>query len=157
MNLTTPTTDRAARIVWDPLHDPARDRARQASAARRRGFIQAAMGFAAAAILAWRFGSLPAGIATGVAATIALLALVSPLGGLARLDRAVGRFAAWVGTAVGWLLMTPLYYLVLTPLGLVLRARGRLRLRRRPEPRVTTYWTELPEPKSGTEPYERQF
>ena len=150
-------SERAARIVWDPLRDPTQDRARLAAAARRRGLIQAAIGFAAAAILAWRFGRTPAAIAAGVATLIGLLALVSPLGALAVVERAVGRFAAWVGTAVGWLLMTPLYYLVLTPLGLVLRARGRLRIRRRPDPRVTTYWTELPEPKSGTEPYERQF
>jgi len=148
---------RAARAVWDPLRDPSVDRPRQAAVARRRGLLQAAIGFAAAALIAWRFGRAPAAIAAGVATVVGLLALVSPLGGLARVDRAVGRFAGWVGTAVGWLLMTPLYYLVLTPLGLVLRARRKLRLRRRPDPRATTYWTELPPKPAGTEPYERQF
>jgi hypothetical protein len=152
-----PPSERAARAVWDPLRDPAVDRARRAAAARRRGLIQAGIGFAAAAILAWRFGSVPAGIAAGIATVVGLLALVSPLGGLARVDRGVGRFAGWVGTAVSWLLMTPFYYLVLTPLGLLLRARGKLRIRRRPDSRATTYWTELPPKPPGTAPYERQF
>jgi hypothetical protein len=161
MNSATPIemtpSERAARAVWDPLRDPSVDRARRAAAARRRGLLQGAIGFAAAALLAWRFGRVPAAIAAGIATVMGRLALVSPLGGLARVDRGVARFAGWVGTAVSWLLMTPLYYLVLTPLGLALRARRKLRIRRGPDPRATTYWTELPPKPAGTEPYERQF
>ena len=150
-------SERAARLVWDPLRDPAVERARRARSARRRGLVQSAVGFAAAALLAWRFGRTPAYIAASVASLVGILALVSPLRALAAVERGVGRFAGWVGTLVTWLLMTPLYYLVLTPLGWLLRARGRLRVRRGPDRRVATYWTELPPPARGTAPYERQF
>jgi hypothetical protein len=37
------------------------------------------------------------------------------------------------------------------------RRGGKLRLRRRPDSRATTYWTELPAKPAGIEPYERQF
>jgi hypothetical protein len=149
--------ERAARLIWDPLRHEGAESARQAAAARRAGLIQAAVGFVAAGWLAWRVGRTAAAIAAGVALTVAVLALVSPLGGLARLERAVRRFAGWVGTAVGWLLMTPLYYFVITPLGVLLRWRGKLRIRRRPDPRAETYWTVLPDPQPGPAPYEKQF
>ncbi len=148
---------RAARVAWIPVRDAARERQLRAAAARRRGLIQAAVGLGVAGLLAWRVGRTPAALAAAVAVALAVLALGWPLGALARVERGVARFAVWVGTAVAWLLMTPLYYLVVTPLGLVLRARGRLRLRRRPDARAASYWTVLPEQPPGPESYEKQF
>lgn len=149
--------ERAARLVWDPARDPQAEQSRRAAAARRSGLIQAAVGLAAAALLLWLVGRIPASIAAAVALVVATLAIASPLGGLAKLERGVGRFAAAVGGAVGWLLMTPVYYLVVTPLGLALRLRGRLRVRRGPDSRVATYWRELPPNPPGPAPYEKQF
>ena len=119
--------------------------------------MQAAIGAGAAVLLAWKVSVVAAVIAGGIAMVVATLALASPLVGLAAVERAVGRFAAWVGTAVAWILMTPLYYLVLTPLGWFLRARGTLRLRRQPDPRVASYWTVLPDEPADPKSYERQF
>jgi hypothetical protein len=145
--------ERAARLAW-PQADPAVARADRISRARRKGAIQSVVGVALAALLAWRFGRLPAAIAGAVAAVTLILAWASPLGGFARLERGLQRLGAAIGTAIAWALMTPFFYLILTPLGLLLRARGKLRIRRRPDPRLASYWTALPSTKPD---YERQF
>jgi hypothetical protein len=149
--------ERAARLVWVPLRDPRADLERRTRAARRAGLIQAGAGLVAAALLFWLVGRLPALIAASVSIVVATLAIASPLGGLAKVERGVGRFAAVVGGAVGWLLMTPVYYLVVTPLGVLLRLRGRLRIRRGPDSSAPTYWRDLAPNPPGTAPYEKQF
>jgi len=49
-------------------------------------------------------------------------------------------FAHFVGTLVTWILMPLLYVVLFVPVGLVLRATGKLRLERRPDDREVTYW-----------------
>jgi hypothetical protein len=60
---------------------------------------------------------------------------------------------AW---SVSTLLLVFVYYLVLTPVGLVLRVAGRDPLRRRFEPRAASYWVKRTEA-AKSERYFRQF
>jgi hypothetical protein len=53
--------------------------------------------------------------------------------------------------------MTLVYYLLFLPVGLVLRARGRLRLRKRLEHGLPSYWTPLPDRPRTLDGYRRQF
>lgn len=71
---------------------------------------------------------------------ILLSALISPDGLYAAIRRFFARLGAWTGTALQWLLMPAVFYLVFCPLGRLLRRGRRDRLRRRFEPDAATYW-----------------
>jgi hypothetical protein len=55
--------------------------------------------------------------------------------------------------------MTLLYYLLFLPVGLVLRARGKLAITRSPDPRRSSYWISVDERERArtSESYRRQF
>jgi hypothetical protein len=160
----------APRAVWDWLGEagprtgdggPAAQRAREAAAARLQGAIGGAVGLAAAAVIALLLHRR--GMATVVAAValaVALLALAAPLTLYPRLRQALDRLGHWIGTAVTWLLMTVLFYLLFLPVGLVLRAAGKLDFTRFADPALTTYWTSTTEteaPAADAASYRRQF
>lgn len=113
--------------------------------------------FAAVAWLAaTRFASPTVGWAVlVVAAAIAALGLVAP--------RAIlPVYLAWMAAAfpVGWLVshaaMAGVFFLVITPMALIMRARGRDPMQRRFDPSAPTYWKERGQPR-GTKDYFRQY
>lgn len=61
-----------------------------------------------------------------------------------------------IGTAVNTLLLTLVFYLVMAPMGMVMRLAKRDPLNRAFEPKAATYWQER-EPHPERERYERQF
>lgn len=99
----------------------------------------------------WRL----AGEILGLAAAAGIVGVFSP-----RLMRPV--FIAWTCAAfpIGWtvshLLLAIVYYLVITPLGLVMRVAGRDKLNLRMDRPADTYWTARPPPPPA-ERYFRQF
>ena len=103
----------------------------------------------------WR--SEAAIVVAAIAATLTLLALVSPLGAFRRLTELLERFAHGVGVVLTWVLMGLVYYLLFLPVGLFLRATGRLRLEKRPDPSRATYWRPAQRRPDGLERYRRQF
>jgi hypothetical protein len=107
-----------------------------------------------AAIRVWRRGFDAIAITfCVVAAAFALFALVAP-SALAPIRRVWMRFAeilGWINTRI---LLILIFYLVVTPLGLVMR------LFRRPPldmARRDSYWTEPPRNSYGDRHYEKQF
>jgi len=94
----------------------------------------------------------PAWTAAAVLAAIGLLRpqLVRPI------------FVGWMVAAwpIGWvmshLLLAGVYYLLITPLGLVMRLAGRDKLEMRRDHQATTYWTPRP-PTPKVSRYFRQF
>lgn len=136
--------DRVAAAVWrwreETGLDGVREPALAARAARRQGAIRAGIGFVAAALIYVFWNPVAATVVAAIATLLLILALASPLGAYAWIDRWVARFAHGVGLAVTWLLMPVLYYLVFLPVGLVLRSRGRLRLIRSLDPEASSYW-----------------
>jgi hypothetical protein len=133
-------------------------RAREASAARREGAIGGAVGLTAAAALAFllhRPGM--AVVVAAVALLMALLALAAPLTLYRRLRGLLDRFGHAVGTAVTWLLMTILFYLLFLPVGLALRAMGKLDFTRFADPARASYWTSTEDRDHSAESYRKQF
>lgn len=61
-----------------------------------------------------------------------------------------------IGWAVSHLLLALVYYLVLTPIGLILKILGRDPLQRRADPSASSYWKPLAEIKDANR-YFRQF
>jgi hypothetical protein len=142
-----------------PAVAPRRHRAaREAAAARRQGLIGGACGLLAAAALAWLLHRAVMGAVVAVVAlAFALLALAAPLTLYRRLRGALDRFGHLVGTAVTWVLMTALFYLLFLPVGLAMRAAGKLGFTRFADPGLDSYWTTATGRAPGLGPYRKQF
>jgi hypothetical protein len=154
--MTDPNAVSAA--VWDWRTRAAGAQARAAAdraRALRQAAIQGVIGFAAALALGMWWRPAAGYLIGGVTATLLLLAVLAPAAH-ARVEQALKTFGRWVGLALTWLLMPILFYLVFLPTGLLLRARGRLRITRRPDRALPTYWTE-PARTPTRESYRRQF
>jgi hypothetical protein len=67
-------------------------------------------------------------------------------------------YAAWpIGFVVSHVVLAVVYYLVLTPIGLVMRLLGYDPMRRRPEPETASFWVARPSDGRGAGRYFRQF
>jgi hypothetical protein len=96
-------------------------------------------------------------VVAGIAVLLALLALVAPLTVFKRISHALEVFARGVASAVTWLLMTILFYVVFLPIGLVLRSGKKLAITKGADRRLPTYWTRTEEREHPLESYRRQF
>lgn len=145
-------------LVWNWRAVEGAGDARAAAAARRQGATGAAVGLGVAAALAWLLHRpVPALVVAVLSLTVALLALAAPLTLYRRLRGALDRFGHWVGTGVTWLLMTVLFYLLFVPVGLIMRAMGKLAFARFADPAVDTYWTTTEGRVHSAESYRKQF
>lgn len=151
-----PSADVCA-VAW-LWRQPPPDPAVAARSARVAGAIQAAVGFAAAALFYfWLHRPVMAGVVLGLATFNLLAALLSPLGLYRRITAAVGLLGRVIGQVVTWVLMPIVYLLLFTLFGLALRAFGKLRLSRRPDRAVPSYWRDLSTVDRSPASYERQF
>jgi hypothetical protein len=149
-------------VVWDWRGGETEEsrRAREAARIRRRGLIGGAVGLAAASLVFFLWKKpVPAAVIAAVALLLSLPGLVAPLTAGRAVARALDRLGHAVGTGVTWGLMTVLYYLLFLPVGLVLRARGKLGIAREIDPRRPSYWTSVEERERARSPasYRRQF
>jgi hypothetical protein len=153
----------ASSVAWNWRGRAAVDAsalAREAAANRRKGLIGGAIGLAVAALFYFVLHRpVAAEVIAAIAVMIALLALASPLGAYKSLTRMLDVFAHAVGSAVTWVLMTVLFYLVFLPAGLILRARGRLGISKGADRRLPTYWIATDERERARTPesYRKQF
>lgn len=108
------------------------------------------------AVVMWKFGSVrTAQIIWGVAAVITVVYYALPP--VRRLLYLGWMYAAYpIGWTVSHVLLGVIYYLVMTPIGLVMRLAGRDGLEQRIDRSADTYWTEH---RPGGDParYFRQF
>ncbi|HYH45310.1 MAG TPA: hypothetical protein VEG34_06445 [Thermoanaerobaculia bacterium] len=145
---------------WRQNADPDTARARSAAeamAARQRGLIQAAVGFAAALALGLLWRPVAGYVVAGVTLALLGIALAFPLTLHKQIQRGLQAFGHFVGMAVTWVLMTLLYLVLFLPVGLVLRATGKLGITTGPDPRAATYW-KTPDPARHTPAqYRKQF
>jgi hypothetical protein len=150
----------ASSVAWswrDRAAGEAAARVREAAANRRKGLIGGAIGLTVAALIYFVFDRpVAAAVVASIAVVIALLALASPLGLYKGLTRALDRFAHAVGSALTWVLMPILFYLVFLPIGLLLRARGKLAISKSADPRMPSYWKST-ERERTPESYRKQF
>lgn len=126
------------------------------AAARRRGVIGGLVGLAIAAAVYffWRPGV--AALIAGISLALALLAVAAPPA-YRKVAGLLDRFGHAVGMAVTWVLMTLLYWLLFLPVGLLLRARGRLAVTTHPDRRLPSYWSSTEGRPWTAESYRKQF
>jgi ABC-type uncharacterized transport system permease subunit len=92
-------------------------------------------------ILFWREKSAAPWI-LGVAATLLLLAILSPRV-LGPLEKVFARVARVVTAALTYLVLTLTFLLVITPIGLVMRLLGKDPLALKPAPDRSSFWVEV--------------
>lgn len=90
------------------------------------------------------------------AATFLAVALAAP-GLLAPLNRLWFRFGLLLHRIVNPLIMGLLFYLVVTPTGLVMRLLGKDILHLKADPRATSYWTRREPPGPARDSFKNQF
>jgi fatty acid desaturase len=146
----------AARAAWDwargSIPAPSRGRRRWASILVQ---LAAAIGVATALALGGAPRLAAATLAAGTA--LAAIALLSPDRLHPRMMELLRRIGRSVGTLTTWLLLTPFYFLVFTPFGLLTRRGRRDPLTRRWDRAARTYWLDRTEEPKRVEHYERQF
>jgi hypothetical protein len=109
---------------------------------RRFGLAVGGVLFAAGAWFAWRSGT-PAAPAPAILLAVGSLLVIS---GSVAPSALRWPFLAWMGLALVLgavmtrVILTLVYFLVVTPVGLVMRALGRDPMHRRADPDADTYW-----------------
>ena len=120
---------------------------------QRRGLLQGLAGVVVATVFLALDRPTMAGIAGAVGLVVMGAAAVAP----AALQSFLRRLERIVGTGFAFLLLAPVFYLVMLPFGLLFRSGRRNRLAPRPDPEAASYWQPRPERPSGVAPFERQF
>lgn len=105
-----------------------------------------------AALWWWRGGPVSATLA-GIMAALAVLAWTAPAR-YAPVQRALDRLIHLLLTAITWVLLGLVYFLVFTPLRFVRSLAGRDPLARAPDPAAASY---LQPPPAGPRRFDRQF
>ena len=144
---------------WRRRDSGAQDaRRRAAAAARRQGLVGLAVGLTVAALLHWWLGHPTAAlVVASISVLLATIALLSPTGLQPKVAAGLQRFGRFVGTLVTWVLMTLTYLLLFLPVGLFLRATGKLRLQKAYDPARASYWQPVPDRPRTLDRYRRQF
>ncbi len=94
--------------------------------------------------------------ALALAAAIGAVTLARP--GLLRvLNRGWTRFGLLLGRVVNPIIMALLYWVVITPAGLLMRLAGKDPMRRRPDPNAASYWIRRDPPGPRAETMSQQF
>jgi hypothetical protein len=92
-----------------------------------------------------------------IAAIILAAAITSPAGLYAALERALAALTHATGVGLTWILMSAIFFLVVTPFGLLFRRGRHDAMRRYFEANATTYWTERERGRSASTLRARQF
>jgi len=129
---------------------------------RKTGIIRALIGAVIGAViygLLIYFERAPtiAYIAWSLSGVVLVAAVVSPGWAYKGIEKAVGRFAVWVGTGVTVLLLTPIYFLVFMPFRFLFRTGTRDRLLREFPGGADSYWVQRSGKSVDPEYYRRQF
>lgn len=143
-----PGRESASATIWRSPAPP------DARPVRRRAVVRWLIACCIGALLFAFAHTWLAVIAWAVSTAVLALALLSPHHGHAALERGLGALTGAVGRVLTWILLAPLFYLVLTPFGLLRRRGTRDTLTRRFEPERESYWTRR-EPES--EPLEHPY
>lgn len=152
------TPKEAALVIWQPDRAPGVKKGDEASRYRKKAVIQAMIAFSVGGLV-WYFWSRTVGtVALCAGAVILTTGMLSPTVAFRAINRVVDGIAIGVGKASSYILLGPAFYLLFTPLGLLLRRGKNDKLARALDPAAETYWTEVesPEGEGSISAFERQ-
>lgn len=150
----------AGLVNWQPDRPARLPGADQASTLRKRALIQAGVAYTMAALV-WYFLSHTVATVAACAGTIILLCgLISPLVAFKAINRGIDGLVLGVGKGTSYILLVPTYYLMLAPLGLLLRRGKGDKLARKYDLSASSYWSDPEQSAAGEDPltpFTRQF
>jgi hypothetical protein len=147
----------AASVVWNWRAGRDSDAQARHVYSRRQGAVHSFIGLVIAGIL-FVLGQRTLAMIAGSLATLSfLLAMISPAGLYTRLRHGVAQLGVWIGIALSWILLVPLFYLFFLPFGLLLRRGARDSMERNLDSTAMSYWKKRKEVTGVRSGYERQF
>lgn len=149
--------EEAAALTWNWQAKPSDRESKRATVRRKQGALQSLVGYAAAGGLTYVGHPTLAMVAGGIATMILLLALLSPLGAYAALERGLTTFGRGVGLVVGWLALMPVFVLFFMPFGLLFRRGAKDPMKRQFDAAMTSYWREREPDADVLDRRKRQF
>ncbi len=156
MTTSSPVSPSVAAVVW-PWRTPPQPRHRPSFL---RVLLQVCIPYAVAAILyfvaPWTHSKTIAGVVACVGTLLLLLGLFAPKAFVC-VERFVFRFVAWVGVALSWLLLTPLFFTFFLGSSIIWKLRRKDPLYRRLEPTAASYWNLRKPITDPVKHYGRQF
>lgn len=132
----------AAALMWQWRNQDAGKQTDLASALRKKGLLQAAVGLAAAGAFFFFGIKIMAAIVATIASITLITALVSPTGAYAAIESALTKFAMFVGSAVAWIVLMPIFLGFFVPFGLIFRRGQKDPMKRMFVPEAASYWRE---------------
>ena len=152
----TPGRSAAAAAIWSWRSEDA-PAARPVASPRRLLLLRALVAYGIGLVVFGLWSRVIGGTVLGLATLVLLAGLLSPRGAGAALDRLFRATGLFVRRILTWLLLVPIFYLILFPFGLLLRRGRRDRLQRRLEPDSDSYWQPLSGPTGSSSSLERQY
>ena len=131
--------EEAAALIWPAIQNqPPEDRAGKV---RRSAGVRWVFGLGVAALAYFVFERpILAAVIASISSLVFVLAIVSPLGGHAVVDGLFARLAKLVGAVLSYVLLAPVFYLFITPFGLLARRGRRDTLKRQFDAQSDSYW-----------------
>ena len=101
-------------------------------------------------LLLWR-GKAPGPYVLGAAAVVLTLALLAPAA-LRPLEKTLATIFRWVTAALTYVILVVTYYLVVTPMGIIMRLLGKDPLHLKREPNRPSFWVPAEEDGPASRP-----
>lgn len=117
--------------------------------------LQAVIPAAVGAFFWYKGKPVAAGVLFGIGALLLVSGFLIPALFLT-IEKAGRWFGKWVGTAITWILLTPVFYLVFVPGRLILMMQGIDPMSRKFPTDAKTYWVPR-KPVTSVDEYKRQF
>jgi len=123
----------ASDVIWRWRKDHLEVEGDSLTKVRVKGLIRSAVSFALFALFYYLSWKLMSYIALFLGCFVLLATVFSPQGVLAALNRGTEKLGVWIAALITWMLLPIIYYLVVTPLGWLIR-RGPRNVIKQPVP-----------------------
>lgn len=125
-------------------------------AIRLRGTIRAMVAGVVGGLVYYYLSNLVGIIVLGITSVLFLIAILSPTGANAVVERAFNRMSSFAGRMLTCIILPAIFYTIFVPFGLVLR-RGKRDAMQRFYDQRESYWSKRDQGRSASANRERQF
>ena len=122
---------------------------------RRFGLIAVVLFGSLAALAAWRQQPL-LGAFFCLPASVGALILILPAP-MAPVHRGWVRLGQWIGRGTTLVMLTLVYFLVISPYGMIMRGLGKRPLPQKPDRRLSSYWVPRAEPAQPKDRFYKRY
>jgi hypothetical protein len=150
----------ASLVIWRPDQAAKAQGADDVGTLRNKAMVQAAVAYCVAGLVYFFLSHTMAYVAAGAGTVMLLSGLLSPKVAFRALNRVIDGLVLGVGKGTAYILLVPTYYLMIAPLGLLMRRGKGDKLGRTYDPAASSYWTDPEQPAADEDPltpFTRQF